>query len=173
MKKNSFVIRIVQEKDISPLASIFLFPWTTAHQSMAKWQRYFSEQTQGIRNVYIAFLDDEPIGYGTLLKVSAYPNFKDNNIPELNDLWIAPSQRNAGFGRKLIEHIEDIARHEGYTKIGLSVGLYKDYGAAQRLYTSIGYVLDGMGATYNNISVIPGTTYRMDDELLIWLTKSL
>lgn len=34
-------------------------------------------------------------------------------------------------GKKLIEHIEAMARHEGYKTIGIGVGLYKDYGPAQ------------------------------------------
>ncbi len=57
--------------------------------------------------------------------------------------------------------------------IGLGVGLYKDYGNAQRMYTSRGYVLDGRGITYNNVPVIPGNSVIVDDDLLLYLVKDL
>lgn len=58
-------------------------------------------------------------------------------------------------------------------QIGLGVGLYKDYGNAQRMYTSRGYILDGRGMSYKNIPVIPGETVIVDDELLLYLVKDL
>lgn len=61
----------------------------------------------------------------------------------------------------------------GYKKIGLAVGLYADYGPAQKLYFKLGYIPDGFGITYEYAQVIPGQSYCVDDSLLLWLTKSL
>jgi hypothetical protein len=57
--------------------------------------------------------------------------------------------------------------------IGLGVGLYKDYGNAQRMYCKRGYVLDGNGISYQNLEVKPGETVVLDDELLLYLVKEL
>ncbi len=73
----------------------------------------------------------------------------------------------------LILHLENIARKEGYKQIGLGVGLYRDYGAAQTLYVRLGYVPDGEGITYKTAFTIPGEQYPIDDDLILWLKKSL
>ena len=57
--------------------------------------------------------------------------------------------------------------------VGIGVGLYPDYGSAQRLYIKRGYIPDGRGATYNNESVVAGKAYPVDDDLLLWLTKKV
>jgi len=43
----------------------------------------------------------------------------------------------------LIDQCENYASSK-YEYIGLGVGLYKDYGSAQRLYTKNGYILEEM-----------------------------
>ena len=40
--------------------------------------------------------------------------------------------------------------------VGIGVGLYPDYGSAQRLYIKRGYLPDGHGATYNYESNMGG-----------------
>ncbi|MEA5040462.1 MAG: GNAT family N-acetyltransferase [Clostridiaceae bacterium] len=86
---------------------------------------------------------------------SQYPFFKENNIPEINDLLVHPKFRNQGVGKMLVSEIEKEAA-KTYSYIGLGVGLYKDYGSAQKLYTKNGYILDGNGLMYNNAEVQPG-----------------
>ncbi len=68
--------------------------------------------------------------------------------------------------------MEDIAL--GYTfEIGIGVGLYKDYGSAQRLYCKKGYIPDGHGVQYQYQPVAPGSMIRADDDLLLFFTKNL
>lgn len=99
--------------------------------------------------------------------------FRSNNIPEINDLLIHEPHRGHGYGKQLIATFEQIAKDLGYSKIGLGVGLYKDYGRAQRLYIQMGYIPDGNGITYKNEYVIADEFYPVDDDLLYWLTKNL
>ena len=54
-----------------------------------------------------------------------------------------------------------------------AMGLYESYGAAQRLYAMRGYLPDGRGVTYRNEVVEPGSEVRLDDDLLLHLTKRL
>lgn len=79
-----------------------------------------------------------------------------------------PSFRNKGIGSALIETCEKYASERSNI-----VGLYPDYGSAQRLYITHGYIPDGHGATYNYEYVTPGEEYPLDDDLVLWFTKKL
>lgn len=167
------VITVLEKKDIDSLVNQFCFPWSSVEATLEKWTRYLSENQQGIRTVYLLHKNGIIIGYANLLYISEYPNFSRAGIPEINDLWIAESWHNKGFGKKLIIHLENIARKKKYSEIGLGVGLYKDYGQAQKLYFRLGYVPDGHGITYKYQSVTPGKEYFVDDDLILWLKKKL
>ena len=73
----------------------------------------------------------------------------------------------------MIARFEQFAASAGRSTIGLGVGLYADYGAAQRLYVRLGYQPDGRGITYHEKLVVPDQLVRVDDDLILWLTKRL
>ena len=98
--------------------------------------------------------------------------FSDDNIPEISDLNVLPSFRNQGVGSALIEICEEYAT-ERSNFVGIGVGLYLDYGSAQRFYIKRDYLPDEHGATYNYEYVTPGKEYPLDDDLLLWFTKKL
>ncbi len=58
-------------------------------------------------------------------------------------MWISAEHRGKGFGKKLVLYLEKMAQQENHKQIGIGVGLYKDYGRAQKLYVHLGYVPDG------------------------------
>lgn len=169
--KNKLVLQILQKEDISAMIHTFNFPWTSLKATKEKWHRYFAEQQTNVRTVCIAKFQDACIGYGSLLKVSEYPDFKIGGIPEIHDVWISNEHRRKGFGKRLIKYLEEMALRDNYKQIGLGVGLYKDYGSAQKLYVQMGYIPDGMGVTYKYRPVVPGDPYPVDDDLIIWLKK--
>lgn len=113
------------------------------------------------------------LGYGSLLWRSNYPAFAADRVPEIHDLVVAADSRGQGIGTKLISELERRAAAAGHNLIGLGVGLYADYGAAQRLYSSLGYRPDGQGVTYQHRPVAPGSKVQMDDDLVLWMTKDL
>lgn len=87
-----------------------------------------------------------------------------------------PQFQKKGIGSLLL----DIAEKNAATKneiVGTGVGLYGGddggYGAAQRLYIKRGYIPDGKCITYDSQPTIPGNSYPLDDELIIWLEKKL
>lgn len=166
-------IEILQSKDLHEIVERFSFPWTSSEATKAKWETYLSEQTAGDRIACLARLEGRLIGYGSLLKDSKYPSFKSSGIPEIHDVWISEEYRGHGFGKQLICHLEKLSQKENYPSVGLGVGLYKDYGRAQRLYIQLGYVPDGEGATYQYQPIVPGNSYPVDDDLVIWLKKDL
>lgn len=158
-------------QDLEPIVTGYCPSWTTPDQLQAKWQSYFHEQQEGIRTVGILRRGEELLGYGSLLLKSKYPHFA--GIPEIHDVWIYEKHRKQGHGRRLIGWLEALARQKGYKEIGIGVGLYADYGAAQKLYVQLGYIPDGHGVTYNYKPATPGTSYPLDDELVLWLKKTL
>lgn len=172
-KFKSLKIDILRDEDLHEVVERFSFPWTSSEATKAKWKTYFSEQTAGDRITCLARLEDRLIGYGSLLKDSKYPSFKSIGIPEIHDVWISEEVRGHGFGKQLICHLERLAQKENYQSIGLGVGLYKDYGRAQRLYIQLGYFPDGEGVTYQYQTTTPGNSYPLDDDFVIWLKKKL
>ncbi len=91
----------------------------------------------------------------------------------MNAIWIDENHRREGLGTALIKWIEDLAVEEDYEQIGIGVGLYRDYGPAQKLYFQLGYVPDGNGITYKCQPTTPGQSYPLDDDLIFWLIKNL
>ena len=171
--KDEVFIREMNQDDIEVLTQIFCFPWSSLQETREKWQHYYTEQESRTRTVCLLEVEGRLFGYGSLLRVSKYSDFKNANIPEINDAWISEEMRNRGSGKMLILHLEDMARREGYKQIGIGVGLYQDYGPAQALYFKLGYVPDGKGITYKAIPVVPGEQYPIDDDLILWLRKPL
>ena len=168
---NLCLIRSMKETDTERMVKNFCYPWSSKEQTQVKWERYYQEQKDQIRTVGIIEKEGHLVGYGSLLRQSKYLHFQQ--IPEINDLWIDQSYRKQGLGTKLINWLEGLARKEGYKQIGLGVGLYKDYGSAQKLYSRLGYKPDGQGITYHYKSVVPGKQYTVDDDLILWLIKTL
>lgn len=137
------------------------------------WDQYLSEQQADVRTIMVAWNGAQPIGYGTLVWLSEYEPFRSRDTPEINNLSTAYAHRNRGVATAIVEALEAIARKAGKITIGLGVGLYPDYGDAQRLYTRLGYCPDGRGVTYHGRPVEPGEQVRLDDDLILWLSKSL
>ncbi len=172
MKNLNIYIRELGQDDFSDLDKHF-GAQSQFNNPISKWERYLNQQMTGERLVRVIEHDNQVIGLATLKFVSDYPSFKIHKIPEINDLLIAQPFRRHGFGRALIESLERIAKELGYKTIGLGVGLYQDYGSAQRLYYKMDYIPDGFGITYKDHFVVPGNKYPIDDELILWLTKQL
>jgi RimJ/RimL family protein N-acetyltransferase len=116
--------------------------------------------------------DGEILGYGSLLRKPECPFFAQRNVPEISAIWIDEDHRRRGLDTALIQWLENLASQEGYQKIGIGVGLYRDYGPAQQLYFRLGYMPEGNGITHKGQPTIPGQSYPLD-ELLLWLIKTL
>ena len=172
--KNQTQIRALIEKDIVAISEAFnQIGW---NKPASLFAGYLKEQELGARIVWVAHVKDEFAGYITLKWQSGYPSFKEQNIPEIMDLNVLPHFRKMGIGSMLL----DTAEKQAATKskiIGIGVGLYAGedggYGPAQRLYVKHGYIPDGKGVTYNYEPTIPGNSYALDDDLVLWFTKKL
>ncbi|UGX87160.1 GNAT family N-acetyltransferase [Phyllobacterium meliloti] len=137
------------------------------------WDQYLAEQHKEERIILLAIQELQVVGYVTLAWLSAYDPFREDDIPEINNLVVAQQARGGGIATLLIAKLEQLARDTGKTKVGIGVGLYADYGPAQKLYFKLGYTPDGNGITYDGKPVIAGEHYCVDDELILWMTKAI
>lgn len=134
--------------------------------------RYFAEQQSGDRKVYVADFDGRPVGYATLLPQAKAGPFAGAGIPEVVDFNVLKTFQHRGIGSAILDAIEaDVA--QTHDRICLGVGLYTDYGTAQRMYVKRGYLPDGSGIWYQDRLLPPYEPCRNDDDLVLYLSKDL
>ena len=166
----SLEIRLLEARDIPVIASAFAqLGW---HKPATLYQHYLAEQAAGQRTVFVAFWEGAFAGYITINWQSHYAPFHAANIPEIQDFNVLPPFRRRGIGTRLLDLCEQRVA-ERAAVVGIGVGLYADYGAAQRLYTRRGYVLDGRGVMVRGEPVAPGQQVIVDDDLVLFFTKQL
>ena len=166
----AFVIRKLQPDDLPRIAATSGHAWRSDPQL---WTSRLQQQDAGERMVLLALNGAQVVGYGSVVWRSQNPSFADAGIPEIQDVVVAESYRRQGAAKHLIAAFERLAVAAGHKQIGIGVGVYADYGSAQRLYVRLGYLPDGRGVTYRNQPVPGGSHVRLDDHLLLWLTKPL
>ncbi len=166
----NITIRLFDKADIPTIVSSFAqHNWP---KPPAVFETYLQEQQAGERFVWVAHVNGEFAGYVTLTWQSKYQPFRDSNIPEIMDLNVLPPFRNYGVGARLLETAEVAVNSKGKI-VGIGVGLYDGYGAAQRLYVKRGYIPDGRGITYNYKPVAYGEKVPLDDDLVLWFIKEI
>jgi GNAT superfamily N-acetyltransferase len=137
-----------------------------------QYERYLAEQEAGRRNVFVAWVGGVFAGYVTLVWQPDYAPFRAEGIPEIQDFNVLPAFRRRGIGSALLDAAEALAGSRSPV-VGIGVGLDPDYGPAQRLYVKRGYVPDGRGITWQNRTVAYRDQVLVDDELVLWLIRSL
>ena len=142
------------------------------NKPLSQYLAYLQESLTGKRQVLVAELAGRFAGYVTILWVSAYPPFAADRIPEIADFNVLIEARRRGIGTALLDAAE--ARIAARSDLaGIGVGLTADYGAAQILYVKRGYVPDGRGLHQHGRSLQYGDQARVDDDLVLYLTKRL
>jgi GNAT superfamily N-acetyltransferase len=165
--------------DIHPLAptniteiveAFAIIGWTD--RTVARYQRYLDAQTAGDRAMFVAAADGVFAGHASVLWRSKYVPFSDAGIPEISDLNVLPHMQRHHIATALMDEAEALIGTRGDIA-GLGVGLYSDYGAAQHMYFKRGYQPDGRGVAYDFVTVDPGDTVRVDDDLNLMMTRHL
>ncbi|HSL44035.1 MAG TPA: GNAT family N-acetyltransferase [Anaerolineales bacterium] len=170
MEKVKTMIRLLEIQDTPEIAAAFQqLGW---NKPASQYERYLVEQELGTRNVYVAFVEERFAGYLTICWSSSYEPFQSEGIPEIVDFNVLPEFRRQGIGTQLMDTAEGlIGAFSLYAGIG--VGMTPDYGAAQRLYVSRGYIPDGRGLHYRGRPIKYGQGFTVNDDLVLYLTKKL
>ncbi len=138
----------------------------------ATLQRYLSEQQAGSRPMFVAFLDGTFAGYVTLAWHSSYVHFAEAGVPEIKDLNVVEPFRRRGIASALVQAMEELIATRSEIA-GIGVGMYADYGPAQRMYVQRGYVPDGRGLAWRDQTAAPMDQVTVDDDLVLFFTKRL
>ncbi|KTD73429.1 GNAT family N-acetyltransferase [Legionella tucsonensis] len=174
MIKIEVSIKALELSDIPILVDAF--QKANWHKPASLFEVYYQEQQHAERVVWLAYVQDQIAGYVTLKWISYYESFARQKIPEIMDLNVLPVFRKLGIGSALLTAAEEKASSQ-HDRVGIGVGLYggpdEGYGQAQRLYVNRGYIPDGLGISYGYKPTIPGETYPLDDDLILWFTKNL
>lgn len=164
-------IALLQTSDIDEMVAAFrTLGW--GGKDHAQYERYVLEQMEGVRSVRLARWGGAFAGYATIRWHSDYAPFAQANIPEISDFNVLPDFRRRHIGTALMDDVERLIALRSKT-IGIGVGLFADYGAAQALYARRGYVPDSRGITSHNLPATYGQTVPVDDDLVLWLTKTI
>jgi GNAT superfamily N-acetyltransferase len=163
-------IRLLSADDVPIIAAAFAaIGW---NKPASQYERYLTEQDCGERVVLVAVCEGVFVGYVTVVWCSGYPPFRDAAIPEIADFNVLPRFRRRGIGSRLLDEAERYIA-ERSPAAGIGVGLFADYGAAQRLYVRRGYLPDGCGLFAHDHHVAEGETVIVDNDLGLNLTKAL
>lgn len=138
----------------------------------AQYVRYLDEQTADDRPVLVARVDGAFAGYLTVVWVPPYEPFREAGIPEIQDFNVLPKYRRRGIGTALMDAAEALIATRSRTA-GIGVGLYPDYGPAQRLYVLRGYLPDGRGIAWHGMHVAAMQEVMVDDDLALYFTREL
>lgn len=170
MKHVDIEVRPLEASDAEPLVQAFAAcGWS---KPVELFERYLGEQQAGTRVCVVAASSGELAGYCTLLWRSEYAPFRESGTPEISDLNVLPHHRRRGAAGAMLDELEACAATSS-DRVGLGVGLYADYGAAQRLYVQRGYVPDGAGVMYRSHPVRPGAEMTLDDDATLMLVRRL
>lgn len=166
----SLEIRFLTKEDAAVISAAFTkIGW---NKPTSLYERYVAEQAAGERDVIIAEVDGRFAGYVTIRWRPEYVPFAQMGIPEVQDFNVLPEFRRQRIGSRLMDRAEHMVAERSDT-VGIGVGMYPDYGNAQRLYVFRGYVPDGRGLTYKNEVLPPMATALNDDDLVLFFTKRL
>ena len=164
----AFTIRKLREGDPELISTAMTaIGWTKPRE---QYERYLDEQRAGTRDILVLTVDDEYVGYVTVRWTSPYEPFA--GIPEIQDFNVLPKDRRQGYGTALMDAAEALVATRSDV-VGIGVGLYPDYGQAQRMYVRRGYLPDGRGLIYDGRQVAPMEMVRNDDALTLMFTKQL
>jgi GNAT superfamily N-acetyltransferase len=163
-------VRPVDEGN-SESAVRFLLEWVSDGEAEAR--RYLADHAEPDGVSLIATRGPDVIGYVAIVWESGYAGFRSRGIPLVHQIAVAGPFRQRRVATLLMDAAEQLARDRGIVTLGITVGLFDEYGPAQRLYGRRGYTPDGRGACRGQEPLRKGMQVTIDDDLIIWLTKDL
>ena len=169
----SFMLKTIESLEINQaseadIPALYQFYEASGKSDVGYFESLFEKDTV----ILLAYLDKSLVAFGVLNFEPKYSLYQKLDIPEIQDLNVLPDHRQQGIATALVTAFETLAHDQGAQSIGISVGLTKNYGPAQRLYFKMGYIPDGNGITYDRQGVCVGQVYNADDNLCLMMVKN-
>jgi GNAT superfamily N-acetyltransferase len=170
MGLDNISIQLVDEGN-SESAVRFLIEWVSDGEAEAR--KYLAGHAEPDGTSLIATAGSDAVGYVAIVWESSYAGFRSRGIPLVHQIAVGEPWRRRGVATLLMDAAEQFARDRGIATLGITVGLFDEYGPAQRMYGRRGYIPDGRGACHGQRPLSKGMRVSMDHDLIIWLTKDL
>jgi GNAT superfamily N-acetyltransferase len=170
MRLDGIDIQLVDEGNCES-AVRFLIEWVSDGEDEAR--RYLADHAEPDGSSLIATSGSDAVGYAAIVWESNYAGFRSRGIPLVHQVAVGEPWRRRGIATLLMDAAEHLARDRGIATLGITVGLFDEYGPAQRMYGRRGYIPDGRGACQHQHPLSKGMQVSMDHDLIIWLTKQL
>jgi GNAT superfamily N-acetyltransferase len=147
----------------------FLFEWVIDGEAAAR--TYLADHAEPEGASLIATDGSDVIGYVAIVWESNYAGFRSRGISLVHQIAVAGPFRRRGVATLLMDAAEQLARDRGIATLDITVGLFDEYGPAQRLYGRRGYVPDGRGVCRGQLPLSKEMLVTVDDDLIMWLTQ--
>lgn len=163
--------------NIRPLAEeeIDLLERHIAFGSPEKHRERFVRQRKGEVVYLAAWHKSPPVGHALLKWYGSTdePMASElDNCPDIEDLFVSPDYRSRGIGSQLMDAVEDLAKEQGYFRVGLGVG--SDNFRARSLYEHRGYKDSGFGEYRESGSYVDKDGQQQSwEEICVYLIKKL
>jgi len=141
------LVRRAEIGDVDELAPLFdgYRQFYGQRSDLAAGRAFLAERMRRDESViFVAIADDVMLGFTQL-----YPSFSSVSVKRLwilNDLFVSPTARRGGVGRRLLERAREWAVETGAKGLTLTTALTNS--AARSLYESCGWRLDDEFAHY-------------------------
>jgi GNAT superfamily N-acetyltransferase len=149
----------------------FLAEWVSDGEGEAR--KYLADHAEPAGASLIAAHGHAVVGYVAIVWESNYAGFRRRGIPLVHQLGVAGPFRRQGVATLLMDAAEQLARDRGIARLGITAGLFDEYGPAQRIYGRRAYIPDGRGACQGQRPLSKGMRVTIDDDLIMWLSKDL
>lgn len=138
-------IRLLIEKEITEMVELYVKSWRATYKGIIPdkildtitvekfnkiWEEYITKENNGI---FGAFENDIFLGFGAFT-----PDDEIENTLYLDSLHIKSEYKGKGIGTKIIEHLKNYAKENGYQN--LSVSIMCGNNRARSLYTKLGAI---------------------------------
>jgi GNAT superfamily N-acetyltransferase len=163
-------IQLVDESNAES-AVRFLTEWVSDDETEARM--YLADHSEPGGISLVATSGADMVGYVAIVWESNYAGFRSRDIPLVHQIAVGEPWRRRGVGTLLMDAVERVVGDRGIATLGITVGLFDEYGPAQRMYAGRGYIPDGRGACQGQRPLSKGVQVSMDHDLIIWLTKDL
>jgi GNAT superfamily N-acetyltransferase len=170
MAPSGIAVQIVN-RSYSDRAVRFLSEWLCDGEADARTYLAEHAEPNGISMLATSGLD--PVGYAAIVWESNYEGFRSRGTPLLHQIVVGERWRRRGIATLLMDAAEGLLVARGISELGVTVGLFDEYGPAQRMYAKRGYVPDGRGVCKDQRPLSEGEQISLDHAVMLWLTKDL
>lgn len=123
--------------EILPLIRMYQEFYGGPYVNDEKNKTFFSQfinSDNGVIHLYRC--EGRSIGFSTIY--DCFSSTRAETVAVLSDLYVEPSYRGKGYGKKLVDHAVEVAKSKGYSRLQWLTA--QDNDKAQKLYKTMGAV---------------------------------